>query len=1113
MVNHSHGTLHPLVPLLCSLASIILVGVDGKSEQSKKVKYDDSTIKNTDIFSLNDEGYVILVKGYNHFRKDVDFKIIEEELNRVDIKLAKANPDFKYNFEKIEGLDVLFMSQFKNLPAANILACNTFGDALSLQEMIENRIRISKTTMFTDNVIINKERINCVIHGVLWSDTSCVKQIFSTALVLGLRTPTNNTREYYSSLVSMQLENSVLYVYVNETNIWLDNTNSYVICKKTVEVSNDEENFKSIRVKHYNVLGKLLSTWINHLSTKYSLLMNDFSLMTPEVVSIKPDTTSNFCKDSLKLGVIVCNAELQFPSENILSFLEQNEVEISKADTELGKVFDFIRSNCDSELHKTEVSSLLAIMQNFKQNLMQKWEVDPLISEFFTVTLNGAEKNWDIRKCIQDSIHNKISDMEAIFHIYLSHNLKVHTLFLAKQILPYLYIPNRIGMIRKIERETKLVVNEKFKLPKTSKTNNLPRAKRWIWTDSLSKATGLARIKDVKDISDNQEDIRSTQIKDEEEIVKLEKSENNLLKELKDNSAQLSNLFENEQNVSKTLVEVMNDEKSIIVKLEKIAAVLELSSDLIIEFNDIVLSILSIQNAIDHLADTMDNLILGKVSTHLLDYQITKHLDANALKLATVKPIMSVNNCYVKISVPVFETWRLYRLRTIPFGKTNNGIYFKYDIDNNIYAISSQNMIFEYSSDICNIVDNLHVCTMHGLQIRVKPVGCGMHVLLNILTKNMSIPYICEKSILMVTNAVQEFMVTGNQVSLFSPYDDTLYSKINDSLVEVGKVTKGLNKIVATGIFVTSELLINNIFIDKSLDDDYSLIVSDLSKDFTDLLNFSLPVSKFNDSALRSEIINFVNAEGKQGVSLIKTEQHLKHIETLSMLSNFSISHFTLRKFDGLDGSMSWMLVLVASLVVFLPILACCGMCKCCRTGFIGVLKGVWFLLESICIGIFKLISCLCSTSKKTEAAGAREEEDMESGTSNSEGEKTDIYLQKLKKRERIAWYYTKVTDDRYLIFGSDSNETYSYSPVSNVVKNAQGKIVLNNKPSSLLLSEFEVRVADLPLPATKFVDGKRILLSNPNIYFDDISRQYKNLTTDEVEYGFRVPPMLDNDI
>jgi hypothetical protein len=181
--------------------SIILVGVDGKSEQSKKVKYDDSTIKNTDIFSLHDEGSVILVKGYNNFRKDVDFRIIEEELNRVDIKLVKANPDFKYNFEKIDGLDVLFMSQFKNLPAANILACNTFGDALSLQEMIENRIRISKTTMFTDNVIINKERINCVIHGVLWSDTSCVKQIFSTALVLGLRTPTNNTREYYSSLV------------------------------------------------------------------------------------------------------------------------------------------------------------------------------------------------------------------------------------------------------------------------------------------------------------------------------------------------------------------------------------------------------------------------------------------------------------------------------------------------------------------------------------------------------------------------------------------------------------------------------------------------------------------------------------------------------------------------------------------------------------------------------------------------------------------------------------------------------------------------------------------------------------------------------------------------
>ena len=79
------------------------------------------------------------------------------------------------------------------------------------------------------------------------------------------------------------------------------------------------------------------------------------------------------------------------------------------------------------------------------------------------------------------------------------------------------------------------------------------RTKRWVWTDFLSQATGLSRIKDVKGVADNQEKIRFTQIKDEEEIVKIEKEENSLLKEIKDSDAKLEDLFRDEKIVSKKL--------------------------------------------------------------------------------------------------------------------------------------------------------------------------------------------------------------------------------------------------------------------------------------------------------------------------------------------------------------------------------------------------------------------------------------------------------------------------------------------------------------------------------------------------------------------------------
>ena len=74
-----------------------------------------------------------------------------------------------------------------------------------------------------------------------WSDLSCVKQSMNIGLVMGLRTPFNNSREYSSYLVNMQLDNVVLYVVANVTNIWLDHSPcSYVICSVVVSHGNDD---------------------------------------------------------------------------------------------------------------------------------------------------------------------------------------------------------------------------------------------------------------------------------------------------------------------------------------------------------------------------------------------------------------------------------------------------------------------------------------------------------------------------------------------------------------------------------------------------------------------------------------------------------------------------------------------------------------------------------------------------------------------------------------------------------------------------------------------------------------------------------------------------------
>ena len=515
MVDNDHGHHYSLLLLLLPTV-VISVGVNEKYEEKLNTlntqRWKNQTINTSEIFSVKSEGSVFLLKGFENFLKEIDFKIIEDELNRIDIKLSLANPNFHSNFEKIPNTEDLFMSQVKNLPAANFLFCSQVGDPVNLQTMIENRVKISHTTMFSDNVVINKDKISCTLHGVLWTDTSCVKQIYNVGLVLGLKTPTNNTREYYSRLVSMQLENSVLYVTLNSTHIWLDNTNSFIICQKQIDVSPKDSKFRSMRIKHYGALGQLLSKWLEHLSTKYSKMMDTFSVLSVKENLPSAASKSNFCKELTHVNMYICKAESPFPSTTSLTFLDKFSKNIMLADSQIIKIHDYVRTHCDNEEKISEVSDLLFILKNLKDRLVSKWEVDTEIYEIFSIIINGAGDKWDIKKCIQETVHKKLTDLEANFYVYLSHNLKVHSILDAKKVLPNLVVPNRLSMIRILEKPSAIVKPHVIHTRETFKSNNLHRSKRWVWTDALSKATGLAKTKDLQGVSDNQQEIRFAQI-------------------------------------------------------------------------------------------------------------------------------------------------------------------------------------------------------------------------------------------------------------------------------------------------------------------------------------------------------------------------------------------------------------------------------------------------------------------------------------------------------------------------------------------------------------------------------------------------------------------------
>ena len=346
----------------------------------------------------------------------------------------------------------------------------------------------------------------------------------------------------------------------------------------------------------------------------------------------------------------------------------------------------------------------------------------------------------------------------------------------------------------------------------------------------MSKATGLAKTKDLQGVSDNQQEIRLAQIRDEEEIVKLENKENILLKELKENNHQLVELFHNENNVSESLISVMDEEKSIISKLERIADILELSSDLSIEFNDLLLSISAVESNIQQLTGFMDNLISGKVSLELLDPQVLQKASNFKLTLATATPIFTVKSSYVRITVPMLEEWPLYRLFTVPFGTQPNGLFYKFPINKHIYAVNKNGLTFRFDAEYCPSRNNLHVCAADEVQIHKYPADCGEAVIVNKLLNNHTIPSVCMSDIYLVADPVQEAVALEGKIILFSPKPDTVFKAAGTSLQPVGNVSVGINVLYGSGTFHTSQIIFSNLLYQNTYIDNETVILSDLSK-------------------------------------------------------------------------------------------------------------------------------------------------------------------------------------------------------------------------------------------------------------------------------------------
>jgi hypothetical protein len=251
----------------------------------------------------------------------------------------------------------------------------------------------------------------------------------------------NDTGQYYRKLVNIQLENTVLYLMANKTHIWLDNAPlSKVIC--VVGPESDEkavDQFDVARKKHLSLLGKAMIDWTEYFSSRlYSLSDLYYLMATPEFPAVA-ETTVSSCKTLSSMDFQECNINTQLSFELSRRFLEENRKIIFEVDNEISRIKKFATENCGK--NDQIVSAVVGILAELKVEIMHEWDIDELLADILRIPVVTVG-DWDIVKCAQESYHQELSELEAVWKVYVMHNFKVKKLREIGELMP----------VKKVER-------------------------------------------------------------------------------------------------------------------------------------------------------------------------------------------------------------------------------------------------------------------------------------------------------------------------------------------------------------------------------------------------------------------------------------------------------------------------------------------------------------------------------------------------------------------------------------------------------------------------------------------------------------------------------------
>ena len=863
------------------------------------------------VLSMSEVGRVFIANSKDHYEELLGIDEVQAELAELEATLRRFSASSS-DFDVLDGVFHDFrVSRIETGGEKAHLDCLASGSRLASLKVAQSEVISSATTLLLSDklIVTSKSDIKCDLGGEAYNGLSCAETVMHWSRSAGKLMEFPDSPKLYTYLVAGQ-PGDVFRLGINSTHVLVSRElRGYALC--TQEKSNHVDFKEILEGKYFSHMGHIALKMTTDLTDRIAHAeMIAYHLVSEELAANgKSDWIDQQCKQLYVLKDCIGSGTRSPENWNFFGNRRQYVI----VDESYRLAGEQLVRQCAQREDVMELATSLLAMRSLHidmSNIRRGFGFAQEPHDRLLLARSTTDADYD--SCLASSMGVKLSSVDRAYTLDKIYGAKLRYLQRIGQAVnvgPYMF-GHKVTNVTK--RSTGVTMKQLDSLP--TEGNLVGRVKRGF-TDFLSAVTGLGTNDDIvllhRDIVREDE----ARLRDEAEILKLDKKSNEILLGVQEQSRKVGRLWDDENKLHDSLTKVISDEKDTLEQMSHLSRGLEASSDIAAEFTGILLAIERLHDLTADIEDTLSAVMsAGRLVKRWPTASNT--LDKRAIRSGSLALRMGKDGISVVTSVDsIVDEFVVYDVRILPILVPKSNLTVHFDVNSRGYGVNSVGYVVELGESMCNVLGRNMYCRPDEVTIRVAADNCVEEIL---TTRKVTGSY-CKQAAQVGVTTRQEYVVSNNQLKIYAPAEDKFTIYCNGTVKRQGVIQKGVTVISIPDScrLVTSQVVSYGSTAGKDVHivhvtEDLIQEIAKFQEDLEDLHDVNLDIMQHDIQAYG----NFTNMER---MDLDKLNMSVTKFMAVKQVEEYTPFHVDLEKPAALQNHVSGLTVgvLLFALLVF----------------------------------------------------------------------------------------------------------------------------------------------------------------------------------------------------